>query len=442
MAISLFSGCAVKPVIAPIDFAATQGVYLKEMTAHDYAVIADWGYGTPGAGAWNTRISEINAVNGGKGFHLDVRWGLYEKGASGGDFSNLSFLEAILDDLWDNHGLYVFLNPLIFRDFRFSSTSSLPLIDQMRYLLPEDMGSATSHSGLVQSPTVPVAQEHYAWNYAYAYDKNNGTGFGYDMKTYDATLRTRITAWLTAIKNRLGNHPAFIGITTTESIDGAPIYTGTGGYATPTVTTRQNYFDGKASIYRSAKSIFTRQIVAPSINMPAEGTFTPNPIDFVGDWLSTAEAEGYGVTSPNSNWWVGAINKTESGTTPQGVLRYYAAFTGPRLAQFQGDEVDSGVDGAPTISSTADFTTRYDNLYRRMAANGNATTLSFGMEATHIIVQRSMNYDVWLGDTTSGVPNIPNGTVVPSLSSFFNNATYVPQDGKAGLGGNTVSYWI
>lgn len=427
--------CTSKFVPSVIPFAATQGVYLKLASDQsNWEVMNSWSFGTTYTrAAWDARILEIKAINGGKGFHLDVPWGLYEKGASGGDFTNLRYLKTICDEAYAN-GLYVFLDPLIFREFRSSNVSSLPLDQQMRYLLPEDM---RTHAGLIDTPDVPAAQAHYRFDYAYAYDKSSGTGFGYDIKAYNATLQTRFIRFARAVCDWLGNHPAVIGITSTESVDGTPVWTGAGGFEGG-FTTRQAYFAGKTSIMRAVNGMFKRQMVAQSINYPNEGTAVTDPIDYVGTWHTFAQTEKFSLTAPNAQWWSTSLNRVGSGSAPKGGNRYFTAFTGPRIVQWQGDEFDSVVNSAPAISTTADYTQRYADLYTRSTVGDGGS--KFALNATHIIVQRSMAPEIWLGGTTSSVPNVPNGVTVPSLSAFFNNASYVPQDGYAGLSNQTVAY--
>lgn len=424
-----------KLVPSLIPFESTQGIFLK-LASNDsnWEVMNDWGYGSYTRDTWDDRIAEIKAVNGGKGFHLDVPWGLYEKGASGGDFSNLHFLKTIADEAYAE-GLYLFLDPMIFREFRSSAVSSLALDLQMRYLLPTDMWT---HQGLIDTPDVPAAQAHYRWDYAYAYDKSSGANFGYDIKAYNTTLQTRFIRFARAVCDVLGNHPAVIGITSTESVDGTPVWTGAGGFEGG-FPTRQAYFAGKTTIMWAVNGMFKRHMVAQSVNYPNEGTAVTDPIDYVGDWHAFAQTEKFSLTAPNAQWWSTSLNRVGSGSSPKGGNRYFTDFTGPRIVQWQGDEFDSSVNGSPAISTTADYTQRYADLYTRSTVGDGAS--KFALNATHIIVQRTMAPEIWLGGTTSGVPNVPNGVTVPSLSAFLNNSAYIPQDGKAGLGSQTVSYF-
>lgn len=415
-----------------IPFEATKGVYLKVITEHTWEVLNNWGYGTNTRTDWDTRITELLALNAGKGFHLDVPWGLFEKGASGGDFSNLQYLKTVCDELYAA-GLYVFLAPMIFRDFRSSDTASLTLDQQMRYLLPEDM---RTHVGLIDTPDVLASQAHYRWDYAYAYIKAT-TAFGYDIKTYNTTLQTRFIRFARAVCDWLGNHPAVIGITSTESVNGTPVWTGAGGFEGG-VPTRASYFVGKTTIMDAVNGMFKRQMVAPSINYPNEGTAVSDPVDYVGDWHAVAATKKFALTGPNAQWWSTSLNRVGSGSSPKGANRYYTDFTGPRIVQWQGDEFDSSVNGSPAISTTADYTQRYVDLYTRSTVGDGGS--KFDLNATHIIVQRTMTPEIWLGGVTSGVPNVPDGVTIPSLRAFLNNATYIPQDGKAGLGNQTVSY--
>ncbi len=426
-------GGFITPKFIPsvINFEDTQGLYFKLIADHNWEVNYNLGYGANDKSDWDTRITEILAMNAGKGFQLDVPWGLYEQGASGGDFSNLRYLKTVLDECWDN-GLYVSLNLVMFRNFS-GSVAALPDIDHMRNLLPVDMRTQT---GYVDTPTVPADASHYLWNYAYAW--GGAIASGYNLKTYKPELQVRFARFARAVCDIAGNHPSVIAVSSTESAIGTPVYTGAGGFDVAEGATKRAELDGKTVIIDSVNAMFKRQMVMQSINFPNEGTGTTDPIDYAGEWVAAAPDKKYGLTGPNANWWVPALNRTATGSAPQGANRFFADFPGPRFAQIQGDELDSLVNGAPQISTEADFLQRYIDLYQR-ATNGDGGT-KFGLEATHIIVQRSMSLPIWVGGLTSGVPNVPDGVTIPSLKDFFNNPAYVPQDGQAGLGSATVAY--
>lgn len=424
-----------KMVPTVVPWANTQGILLKiNSDQANWEVLYQLGYGASSRSAWDSRISEILFLNAGKGFQIDVAWGLYEQGASGGDFTNLRYLKTVADEMYDN-GLYLILDLVGFREFRNGNVSSLPLIDQMRYLLPPDM---RTHQGLIESPNVPAGMEHYLWDYAYAYDKALNNNFGYDLKTWKPVLQARFARFCVAVREALGNHPAVFAITSTESVDGEPVYTGPGGYDVTDGASRVAFFAGKTAIMDSVNAIFKRQIVMQNMNYPNEGSGTADPIDYLSEWFATAAAKGYAITSPNSNWWVPKLNRVATQYVPQGINRYFPNYPGPRIVQQQGDEMDSLVNGAPQISSTADYLQRYVDLYQRAIVGDGGT--KFGLNATHIIVQREHPQSIWTGGTTNNIPNVPNGVVVPPMRDFWNNPAYVPQDGKAGLGSSTVTY--
>ncbi len=99
-------------------------------------------------GTWSgTHLNEIQLTPHFKGYQLSVPWGLYEKGVSGGDFSNLTTnLLPVVQEL-ATLGKYVVLMPMIFRDFRNNdvtgnaTTTAMATDDQMRFLLPADLAT-------------------------------------------------------------------------------------------------------------------------------------------------------------------------------------------------------------------------------------------------------------------------------------------------------------
>lgn len=418
-----------------INLIGKRGFYLKINSSQaNWEVMYQLGYGSNSRTSWDSRLTEIQENDAFKGFQIDAAWGLYEKGVSGGDFSNLDYLVKVADEAYAV-GRYLIINVGIFREFRNSNVSSLPLIDQMRYMLPPDM---RTHQGLIDTPNVPAAQAHYLWDYAFAYDKALNTNFGYDLKTYKLELRARFARFCWAVANKLGNHPAVIMITSTESVFGDPVYTGTGGFAAGEGASKRNFLDGKTLIMDHINATFKRQMVAQNMNYPNEGTGATDPIDYLGEWFATAESRRYAITTPNSNWWVDKLNRVATQYVPQGINRYFPGYTGVKAVQGQGDEFDSLTNGAPQISTTADYNQRYADLYLRW--NGGDGGTKFGLGADLVIIQREHPQDIWIGGVTSGVANVPDGVTVPSLKEWLKNPANVPQDGKGGLNVRTPSY--
>lgn len=412
------------------------GIYIKPTTLQPHwEVMFHEGFGTNNRTTWDARLSEIQESSNFRGLQVNVPWGLYEQGVSGGDFSNLQYLVNVADEL-QAIGKYMILELGNFREFRNNNVASLPLLEQLRYLLPPDM--AQQNAGLYTSPTAG-GPDHYLSNWAFAYDKFLNNNFGYDLKMYKSTLRDRLTAFYTAVANVLGNHPAVIAITTTESVMGTAITTQPGGFAAAEGASERNFLDGKTLIMDVLKSLFPNKMVMQTVNYP--NLIAPK-IDYVGEWFGALAAKKFAITTPNCNWWVQILNRDFNLSSPPGALRYFPTFANiaPIFVQWQGDEFDHGngaANKADPLTSTAAYLQRYADLYQRTLLGNGAE--KYGLFANFLIIQRDMSPNVWLGGTVTtnitDYPTLPSGTVitVPSLKTWLKDPANVPQNGTAGL---------
>lgn len=446
---------SVPPPASRDVWTGTQGLYLKINPAQvNWEAMFAMGYGANSRTAWDSRLSEIQEDDSFKGFQISVPWGIYEKGASGGDFSNLQYLYNVLDEIAAINR-YVILQPFEFREFRNANVSGLPLIEQYRYALPTDMNSGSPPMrGLISTPQgIPVYREHYANDWAYAYIKNSvnpTSAFGYNLKLYKSALRTRLQTYITAIAEyrpntgvpKIKDHPALIAISTTESVVGTPVYTGQYGFATSEGASARAMMDGKTAVLGACRSAFPDCMFMQDINYPNDNTNGGlQAIDYPGEWYGAFPAGRYSRTTSNSgNWWTPALNRVDAGTLGQGANRYMADSNGadPIFAQLQGDEFDSGTEGVShLINNTADYTQRYEDLYTRVRAGDGGT--KYGLNCHFIIMQREHPQGIWTGGTATGQPNVPNGTVVPSFKDWWIAKMLTLPGGQRSTGGlNTV----
>ena len=475
------------------------GFYLKphNLSPH-YAVIeAMHGAGALGGrtrGNWEDRLGWVAESVNFRGFQLSVPWGLYEKGAAGGDFSNLDYLEEVVDELGVN-GKYVMLMSHQFREFRNNDVSDLSVDDQMRYLLPQDL---RTHQGMVNSidcltslgetiHTVASApansfgangdyahivasnmlygpkagniwpagvdlnlndpRKHWLWDNAYAYSKFVSGAMGFDMKIYKPALRTRMAAFQQAVADRFNNKPHVIAITTTESAVGSPIYLGAAaggivsdgydanaGAVNVSTNVHRGMLSGKTAVLQATRPKFPNKIFAQDINVPLD------TINYVKEYFDQATATKMGATSSDTVWWSDGLKRPDEPKKGCLVRMSENSSIMPIISQWQQWCWDSNLAKSPNITSTQDFLDRFQNVFD-MATVGNATT-KFGLNAHMVIIQLETAMGIWVGGGTysaaqsGGPPPIP--VVVPSLKDWL-KAKFAAEGITDGSGGLNVS---
>jgi len=491
-----------KRTVVSASEAFKSGFYLKphNLSPH-YAVIeAMHGAGALGGrtrGKWVDRLNWAAESVNFRGFQLSVPWGLYEKGAAGGDFSNLDYLEDVVDEIGAN-GKYVMLMSHQFREFRNTDVSGLSVDNQMRYLLPEDL---RTHQGMVNSidcltslgetirsvtgtpsdalgvngdyaynattnmlygpkaggiwPTgvdldLTDTRKHWLWDNAYAYSKFVSGAMGFDMKIYKPALRTRMAAFQQAVADRFNNKPHVIAITTTESPAGEPIYLGaaaggivsdgydaTAGAVNVATNVHRAMLTGKTTVLQATRPKFPNKIFAQDINVPV------NTINYVKEYFDQAQANKMGATSSDTVWWSNGLKGPDEPTKGCLVRMSENSSVMPIISQWQQWCWDSDLSGSPNITSTQDFLDRFQNVFD-MATVGNATT-GFGLNAHMVIIQLETAMGIWVGGGTYSAPqsvgpNIP--VVVPSLKDWL-KAKFVAEgiaDGSGGLNSTRPQY--
>lgn len=381
----------------------------------------------------NTHLVEIQSSSNWKGYQISVPWGLYEKGVSGGDFSNLTnYLLPVVREL-ATLGKYVVLMTMIWRDFRNgdvvgnATTTPMSPEDQMRFLLPADLATdylTTAFAG--------TANEHRLSNYCYAYTKSNLPGeYGLDLKLYNTTLYNRYLAFQQAVANVFKDEPNVIGVTSTESAVGSALYAGAAaggvvndGYTTDSVV--DAVLDGKFNFMNAVRDMWPRQFVAGDVNIPCRGGAT----NFVKRWYDQVVAQKFACTASNYVFWDDALN--DDGTTGDpneiGNLRRQAALAGQVIimGQWQGYEWFFGAQGAPSWTASYSFEQRYQEMLIRCTTGAEGEP-KYAVPCNMIVVQRELPQNIWLGgSTTSAYGNVPINTNVPSLKSFVSNLSPMP----------------
>ena len=474
------------------------GFYLKphNLSPH-YAVIENiYGAGALGGrtrGKWVDRLNWAAESVNFRGFQLSVPWGLYEKGFSGGDFSNLDYLEDVVDEIGAN-GKYVMLMSHQFREFRNNDVSGLGVDNQMRYLLPEDL---RTHQGMVDSidcltslgetirsvtgtpadalgvdgdyaynattnmlygPKAGVwpkgvdlnlndPRKHWLWDNAYAYSKFVSGAMGFDMKIYKPALRTRMAAFQQAVADRFNNKPHVIAITTTESAVGSPIYLGAAaggivsddldanaGAVNVSTNVHRAMLSGKTAVLQATRPKFSNKIFAQDINTPLD------TINYVKEYFDQATANKMGATSSDTVWWSDGLKRPDEPKKGCLVRMSENSSIMPIISQWQQWCWDSNLAKSPNITSTQDFLDRFQNVFD-MATVGNATT-KFGLDAHMVIIQLETAMGIWVGGGTysaaqsGGQPPIP--VVVPSLKDWL-KAKFAAEGITDGSGGLNVS---
>lgn len=504
MSFSYLSRCDVSGSAAAPSLPASQlvrGIYLKphNLQPHYEVVTALYGSGALQGrtqASWGTRLGWVREDVNFRGFQLSVPWGLYETGASGGDFSNLDKLETVIDELYNStpHRKYVILMPFIFREFRNSDVTALSVDNQMRYLLPEDMrthqGVLTTLEILNSQGITPIAtsgtpsnsvgangqwahdsatnmfygpkaggiwpagavdpMRQNLWDYAYGYQKSQNSNFGFDLKCYLPYVRTRMNRFIQAVADKFNSHPGVIFISSTESIVTGPMYLGnraggvvSEGYAATTAMTsatnnvRWAGLQGKTAIMQAGRVKFPNKAVAQDVNVPLNG------YNYVAEWFAQLEANKFGTTTSDLGWWEPDLNDLTPPTV--GCLPLMAQYSpvAPTMLQMQKDFMDSYIHGAPVISSTAQYTKRYEDIWARV----NSGTLTggpsndiniFGVNAHMVLVQLESEHGYWVGGGTFSTQQTATtftNITVPSLKDWF-KAKFAAEgitDGSAGL---------
>lgn len=474
------------------------GFYLKPHNLSPHYEVIELTYGAGALGGrtrsnWLDRLGWVQESVNFRGFQLSVPWGLYEKGANGGDFSNLVYLEKVINELGAN-GKYVMLMSHQFREFRNNDVSGLGVDNQMRYLLPPDL---RTHQGMVDSidcltslgetiHTVTSApanslgvngdyahivasnmlygpkaggvwpagvnlnlndpRKHWLWDNAYAYSKFVSGAMGFDMKIYKPALRTRLAAFQQAIADRFNSNPYVIAITSTESAVGEPIYLGAAaggivsdgydanaGAVNVATNVHRAMLSGKTAVLQTTRPKFPNKIFAQDINVPLD------TINYVKEYFDQAPTYKMGATSSDTVWWSAGLKRPDEPKKGCLVRMSDNSSIMPIISQWQQWCWDSDLAGSPNITSTQDFLDRFANVFA-MATSGNATT-GFGINAHMVIIQLETAMGIWVGGGTYSAPqsvgeDIP--VVVPSLKDWL-KAKFVAEgitDGSGGL--NTV----
>ena len=216
--------------------------------------------------------------------------------------------------------------------------------------------------------------------------------YTYNLKLWDATLISRIDAFLAALAAHVDNHPNFNHISTTESSLGEPVIPFAAGESAAL------QFAGQIAVIHSMKQHFVHSMVIPDLNYDR---------DHVANMAAILENEGIGLGSSNSyqNW---GITRPTPITAP-GVLTYYPGFSGKiALApEIQGADYDSTCGG-----SSVDDHPSYLTLYNRVRND---------LKANYVVMQR--NFPYWLGNSTT-----------PSMLQFIKTHPAILDD-ATGAGG-------
>jgi len=386
-----------------------------------------------------THLNEIQLTPHFKGYQLSVPWGLYEKGVSGGDFSNLTtYLLPVVREL-ATLGKYVVLMPMIFRDFRNNdvtgspppnATTALAVDDQMRFLLPADL--ATDFLGLADG--LAAGDAHRLSNHCYAYIKTRSSAgaFGFEMKLYKTEVYNRYLAFQQAVANVFKDEPNVIGVTTTESIAGEALYPGTApggvvndGYTVTSV--RLQVLNAKTTFINSVRDMWPRQWCAPDVNGPLRAAAVTN---YVKTWYDQVVAQKFGCSASDYGWWTDDLNDDGSTGSPTeiGHLRRQAALAGQVViyGQWQGDGWQFGEDNAPAWTSTYGFLQRYQEMLIRCTTGAEGEP-KYPVPCNMIVIQREVPQNIWLGGkTVSAYGNVPIGTDVASLRKFIIDLPTMP----------------
>jgi hypothetical protein len=151
------------------------------------------------------------------------------------------------------------------------------------------------------------SRTHIQYDHLWAYRMGNRRGkYGYNLKLWDATVLTRLDAFLAALATHIDDHAHFTQIATTESAIGDPVtsWEQEGGSA-------QRQHEGQLEVIRSMRRHFVQSLVVPALNYDRK---------HVARMISMLEKEGLGLGSPNSNLHHGLTTTTPA--EAPGVLTY------------------------------------------------------------------------------------------------------------------------
>ena len=332
----------------------------------------------------NTIFQELKDTPQMRGIKIVILWGRYEtKDLTTGTISyNFTQIDDILNRLATLNNKHLILS-FAWRDFNSNSGAT--------DILPNDLRGG-------QMWSVDPDWSHMKYDNLWAYKSGNQIGkYGYNLKLWDTTLRTRIDAFLGALAAHIDKHPNFNHISTTESAIGTPVTS----FATEEGS-EASQFDGQIAVIRMMKKHFKSSLVIPALNFSRVHVANVVPI---------LELEGIGLGSPNSN-----INDAITRTTPldaPGVLTYYPKLSGKiTLApEIQGDDYESTY-GAGGIADHPS----YEYLYSRIRDDLNAN---------YTVLQRNTPY--WLGSSTTVPPT-------PSMLKFIQTYPAIIND-TTGAGG-------
>lgn len=312
-----------------------------------------------------------------RGIRVTVLWGRYETrdtvtGVSTYDFAQLDDILATLATLDDKH----LMLSIAWREFKDERGAA--------DILPDDLRGGTLWSD-------DPLWEHIDFDHLWAYRMSRNPGdYGYNLKLWDATVVSRLQAFLAALGAHLGDHANLTVVSTTESAIGIPIIPFAAGES------EAAQYAGQMTIIRALREHFPTCLTIPDLNYSR---------DHVAAVVAVMEAEGLGLGSSNSNLARG-LNTTED---PPGVLTYYPTLSGKvALApEIQGDDYrNSNSDDA-----TPDFPS-YEALYLRVRD---------GLAANYTVMQRNVPF--WLGDATT-----------PSMLEFIQTYPAIVDD-ATGAGG-------
>ena len=281
---------------------------------------------------------------------------------------------------------------------------------------------------------------HWLWDNAYSYTKQTNGAMGFDLKMYKDPLRNRHARFLQAVAAKFNSNPYVLGISTTESPAGEAAYLGNlaggivaDGYdaVSDIVNTPTNHgravLTGKLMHIQATRWLFPNKWFAQDINLPL------NSINFVKEYFDQAPTYKMGATSSDTVWYSAPLVDATEPTVGCLVRMSQNTAVMPIMAQCQQYCWESNFNGAPAITSTADYNTRFANVWS-MVKNGNATN-GLGINAHMVIVQTETAMSVWQGGTH-------NGVTVPSFKNWL-KAKFAADgvtDGSAGLNPATPSY--
>jgi hypothetical protein len=338
-----------------------------------YVKIEDWQLMNPSQ--MEAIYEELRTTPQLRGIKVTVNWGRYETRTNGVSTFNFSQLDAILDRLAAMDDKHLILS-FTWREFDSNNGASL--------ILPNDLRAGRMW-------TADPDWAHMRYDYAWAYGQSRNPGqYGYNLSLWNATVRSRLNAFLAALADHFDGHPNLTAISPVESAVGAPVVPFRTGES------EAAQLAGQLEVIRMMRRHFTHALVFATLNFPR---------NYVADVVPILEDEGIGLASPNSNLARG-LNLI---ATNPGVLTYYPTLSN-RVAlapEIQGEEYRF---------SNSDLTTpdypSYSSLFRRVRDD---------LRANYVVVQRTFPF--WLGNSTT-----------PSMLRFIRNNAAINGD-TSGAGG-------